>query len=106
MTPLPTPYHYLYNLIVMTSSEKAPVGRSIREYFDNTCVYCGKTYDLSQLSIDHVHPRSLGGADGQTMSYVPALVVIGKGSEHWLKFIRAAHGINPLREYLIEQHIH
>jgi len=108
MTPLPTPDHYLYNLIVMTSSEaKRLWRRSIKEYFDNTCVYCGKTYDLSQLSIDHVHPRSLGGAD------VANNVVCSctrcnqeKGSDNWLTFMRSTFGINRLREHLIEQHIH
>ena len=65
MTPLlPTPDHYLSNLIAMTSSEaKRLWRRSIKEHFDYTCIYCGKSYDLSQLSIDHVHPRSKGGKD-------------------------------------------
>ncbi|MEM9413187.1 MAG: HNH endonuclease [Planctomycetota bacterium] len=27
----------------------------------NTCQYCGKTFPLSQLSFDHVHPKSRGG---------------------------------------------
>ena len=65
MTPLlPSPDDYLYNLIAMTSPEaKRLWRRSIKEHFDHTCIYCGKTYDLSQLSIDHVHPRSRGGQD-------------------------------------------
>jgi 5-methylcytosine-specific restriction endonuclease McrA len=65
MTPLlPDPDHYLYNLIAMTSSDaKRLWRRSIKEHFDYTCVYCGNSYDLSQLSIDHVHPRSRGGKD-------------------------------------------
>ena len=65
MTPLlPTPDHYLTNLIAMTSSEaKRLWRRSIKEHFDYTCIYCGKSYDLSMLSIDHVHPRSRGGKD-------------------------------------------
>ena len=107
MTPLPTPDHYLYNLIVMTSSEaKRLWRRSIKEYFDNTCVYCGKTYDLSQLSIDHVHPRSLGGADVAT-NVVCSCTRCNqeKGSENWLTWMRAKFGVNRLREKLIMEYI-
>ena len=52
MTPLlPTPDHYLYNLIAMTSSEaKRLWRRSIKEHFDCTCAYCGETYDINELS--------------------------------------------------------
>ena len=80
MTPLlPTPDDYLFNLIVMTSPEaKRLWRRSIKEHFDHTCIYCGKTYDLSQLSIDHVHPRSRGGRMSQRMLYAPVPVVIRK----------------------------
>ena len=80
MTPfLPTPDDYLFNLIAMTSPEaKRLWRRSIKEHFDHTCIYCGKTYDLSQLSIDHVHPRARGGQVSQRMSYVPVPVVIRK----------------------------
>lgn len=28
---------------------------------DNTCVYCGKQFKKSELTVDHVHPRSRGG---------------------------------------------
>jgi hypothetical protein len=40
MTPiLPTPDHYIQNLIVMTSSEaKRLWRRSIKEHFDYTCI--------------------------------------------------------------------
>ena len=52
MTPLlPTPDHYLYNLIAMTTSEaKRLWRRSIKEYFGKTCVYCGETYELHELT--------------------------------------------------------
>ena len=65
MTPLfPTPDHYLYNLIAMTSPEaKRLWRRSIKEYFGKTCVYCGETYELHELTLDHVHPRTYGGED-------------------------------------------
>ena len=63
MTPLlPTPEHYLYNLITMNSSMSKKMWRkALKEHFDCTCVYCGKTYELSNLTLDHVVPRSAGG---------------------------------------------
>jgi len=109
MTPLfPTPDHYLHNLITMTSSEaKRLWRRSIKEHFDCTCVYCGETYELHELTLDHVHPRCLGG-DSTTKNTVPACHKCNqeKGSKHWLSWMRHAYGINQLREHLIMQHIH
>ena len=107
MTPLfPTPDHYLYNLITMTSSEaKRLWRRSIKEHFDCTCVYCGESYELHELTLDHVHPRCRGGTDFNNL--VPACRKCNqeKGSQHWLTFIRQTYGVNRLREYLITQHI-
>ena len=108
MTPLlPHPDDYLYNLITMTSPEaKRLWRRAIKEHFGCTCVYCGQTYDLHELTIDHVHPRCLGGED---MSYnvVPACSCCNqaKGSEHWLSWMRDTFGVNRLREKLILSHI-
>jgi 5-methylcytosine-specific restriction endonuclease McrA len=108
MTPLlPTPDHYLYNLITMTSSEaKRLWRRSIKEHFGCTCVYCGSTYELHELTLDHVHPRVFGGED-ITSNIVPACSRCNqeKGSTHWLNFIRATHGENRLREHVIQSHI-
>lgn len=108
MTPLlPNPDYYLYNLIAMTSPEaKRLWRRSIKEHFDHTCVYCGKTYDLSQLSIDHVHPRSRGGKD-ITSNVVCACKSCNqeKGTRHWLDFMRESFGFNPLREKVVLTHI-
>jgi len=107
MTPLlPTPDHYLFNLITMTSPEaKRLWRRAIKEHFDYTCVYCGKTYELSQLTLDHVHPRCHGGED-ITSNLVCSCVKCNqeKGSQHWLSFMRANYGITN-REQLILQHI-
>ena len=107
MTPLlPDPDHYLYNLIAMTSSDaKRLWRRSIKEHVNNTCVYCGNSYDLSQLSIDHVHPRSRGGKD--TLSNVVCACKKcnqDKGSNNWLQWMRDQFGITT-REQLILQHI-
>ena len=108
MTPLlPTPDDYLFNLIVMTSPEaKRLWRRSIKEHFDHTCIYCGKTYDLSQLSIDHVHPRSRGGQDVATNAYVPVPVVIRtKEVPNVLEWMRQKFGVNKLREKVLLEHI-
>ena len=108
MTPLlPSPDYYLNNLIAMTSSEaKRLWRRSIKEHFDHTCIYCGKTYDLSQLSIDHVHPRARGGEDVAT-NVVCACTRCNqdKGSNHWRSWMRERFGQNLLRESLISSHI-
>ena len=108
MTPLlPTPDDYLFNLIVMTSPEaKRLWRRSIKEHFDHTCIYCGKTYDLSQLSIDHVHPRSRGGQDVAT-NVVCACTRCNqeKGSANVLDWMREKFGVNRLREKIIMEHI-
>ena len=107
MTPLlPTPDHYLHNLISMTSSEATRLWRrAVKEQFDSTCVYCGNSYDLSQLTIDHVRPRSRGG-ETITSNCVPACRCCNqdKGSEDWLPWMRAKFGITE-RENLITQHI-
>ena len=108
MTPLfPTPNHYLYNLISMTSPEaKRLWRRAIKEHFNCTCVYCGKTYDLQKLTLDHVHPRSRGGEDISS-NVVPCCRDCNqaKGSEHWLSWMRAYHGFDPCREQRILEHI-
>ena len=108
MTPLlPTPDYYLYNLIAMTSpGAKRLWRRSIKEHFDHTCVYCGKTYDLHELTLDHVHPRSQGGQD-LTSNVVCSCHKCNqeKGSLNWLQWMRNTFGIKPLREKLILQHI-
>ncbi len=108
MTPLlPTPDHYLNNLITMTSSEaKRLWRRSIKEHFGCTCVYCGATYELHELTLDHVHPRTLGGED-ITSNLVCACTQCNqdKGSEHWRSWMRERFGQNLLREGLILSHI-
>jgi 5-methylcytosine-specific restriction endonuclease McrA len=106
MTPLyPTPDYYLHNLIAMTSPEaKRLWRRSIKEHFDCTCVYCGTTYDIHELTLDHVRPKAHGGAD-TTHNVVCCCRACNqeKGTTHWKQFIQQ-HS-NPLREYLILQHI-
>jgi len=107
MTPLlPSPDHYLYNLIAMTSSEaKRLWRRSIKEYFNCQCVYCGESYELHELTLDHVHPRCRGGGDIRNV--VPACLECNqdKGSQNYLSWMRNRYGFNPLREQQITDFI-
>jgi hypothetical protein len=107
MTPLlPSPDHYLHNLITMTSSEaKRLHRRAIKEYFDCQCVYCGIKHDPDELTIDHVRPRSLGG-HSFTTNLVPSCRKCNqaKGSNNWLQWMRETFGPTP-REQLILSHI-
>ena len=107
MTPLlPNPDHYLHNLITMTSSESKRLWRrAIKEHFDCTCVYCGKSYELHKLTIDHVHPKCKGGED-ITTNVVPSCRRCNqeKGSNHWLDWMRSTFGITD-REQTILSHI-
>ena len=108
MTPLlPTPEHYLYNLITMTSPEaKRLLRRAIKEHFGCTCVYCGNSYELHELTLDHVHPRTLGGED-ITSNLVSACLKCNqdKGSKDWRSWMRERFGQNLLREGMILSHI-
>jgi 5-methylcytosine-specific restriction endonuclease McrA len=38
-----------------------PSRKNIIERDNNTCQYCGKTFVSSELTMDHVHPKSKGG---------------------------------------------
>jgi 5-methylcytosine-specific restriction endonuclease McrA len=100
------PDYYLENLIVMTSPEaKRLWRRSIKEYFNNTCVYCGNSYETNELTLDHVKPKCQGGED-LTSNLVCCCFSCNqeKGSNNWLEFMRANWG-ETLREQLILQHI-
>ena len=108
MTPLlPSPKHYLHNLITMTSPEAKKLWRrAIKEHFNCTCVYCGETYEFKELTLDHVQPRSKGG-ESITTNMVPACRSCNqdKGSNHWLRWSRETFGSQPDRERLISNHI-
>ena len=108
MTPLlPSPKHYSQNLITMTSSESKRLWRrAIKEHFDCQCVYCGKNYELHELTLDHVKPRCRGGED-LTTNVVPACQKCnqGKGSSNWKEWCRQTFGSRPDRERIISDHI-
>ena len=76
--------------------------RAVKEHFNCTCVYCGNNYELHQLTIDHVKPKSKGGEDIAT-NVVPACRRCNqeKGSMNWLVWFRNNFPPNPLRENLI-----
>ena len=108
MTPLlPSPQHYLYNLITMTSPDAKRLWRkAIKEKFNCQCVYCGNNYEINELTIDHVKPKRNGG-ESIASNLVPACRSCnqGKGSSHWLGWMRSTYGHNPDRERLILSHI-
>ena len=108
MTPvLPTSEHYLQNLIVMTSSDAKRLWRkAIKEANNYECVYCGKPHNENDLTIDHVHPRCMGGCS-HTRNCVPACVKCNqsKGSQNWLNWFRDNFPPDPFREQHILQWI-
>jgi 5-methylcytosine-specific restriction endonuclease McrA len=90
----------------MTSPEaKRMWRRAIKEHFNCQCVYCGETYELHELTLDHVRPKCLGGED-LTSNLVPSCRQCNqdKGSHNWLQWMRQTFGITP-REQLILSHI-
>jgi 5-methylcytosine-specific restriction endonuclease McrA len=94
------------DLITMTSPEaKRLWRRAIKEHFNCTCAYCGEHYDINQLTLDHVRPKSLGGED-LTSNLVPACQKCNqdKGSSNWLQWMRKTFGVTP-REQFILSHI-
>ena len=104
MTPvLPTSEHYLQNLIVMQSSQAKKLWRkAIKEANNYECIYCGEKHYEHDLTIDHVHPRTMGGND-ITSNCVPACRTCNqsKGSQNWLTWFRDNFPPNHIRESLI-----
>jgi len=104
MTPvLPTSEHYLQNLIVMQSSQAKKLWRkAIKEANNYECIYCGEKHYEHDLTIDHVHPRTMGGND-ITSNCVPACRSCNqsKGSTNWLTWFRDNFPPNHIRESLI-----
>ena len=61
MDILSTPKQYLYELQTTSPAEARRLWRrKIKEEWDMECAYCGSG---NNLTIDHVVPRSKGGAD-------------------------------------------
>ena len=103
MTPLlPNPDHYLNNLIAMTSTEaKRLWRRSIKEHFDNTCIYCGKSHEFNVLTLDHLHAKANGGKDtAKNLVCSCQKCNQEKGTQHWRDFVNT-----PIRASIIENYI-
>jgi len=104
MTPvLPTSEHYLQNLIAMKSSDAHRLWRkAIKEANNYECIYCGERHYEHNLTIDHVRPRTMGGAN-TTSNCVPACKSCNqsKGSMNWVDWFRDNFPPNPFRENLI-----
>lgn len=82
MTPLHSPKEYLFNLYTTSSGEAKRMWRQhIKEQWNRQCAYCGSE---ENLTIDHVIPRSKGGADF-TKNVVCCCQDCNqsKGHEHW-----------------------
>jgi len=104
MTPvLPTSEHYLQNLIAMKSSDAHRLWRkAIKEANNYECIYCGERHYEHNLTIDHVRPRTMGGAN-TTSNCVPACKSCNqsKGSMNWVDWFRDHFPPDPFRENLI-----
>ena len=61
MSLLSSPQAYVFNLETTSSAEAKRLWRKkIKEAWDHRCAYCGSD---KELTIDHIKPRSKGGAD-------------------------------------------
>ena len=61
MSLLSSPQAYVFNLETTSSAEAKRLWRKkIKEAWDYKCAYCGSD---KELTIDHITPRSKGGAD-------------------------------------------
>ena len=108
MTPVfPTSDHYLQNLIAMQSAQAKKLWRkAIKEANNYECIYCGAKHHEHDLTIDHVHPRTMGGTN-ITSNCVPACRSCNqsKGSQHWIEWFRDNFPPDPFRENRILQWI-
>ena len=97
---LPSYKHYQHNLLAMQSAEAKRLSRkAIKEANNYECNYCGQKHYEHNLTIDHVHPRSGGGANS-IGNVVPACKECNrsKGSANWLEWFRNNFPPDPFRE--------
>lgn len=91
-----SPRQYLYNLQTTSSSEaKRMWRRSIKEKWNCECAYCGST---ENLTLDHVVPRSKGGAD-ETKNVVCCCQTCNhdKGHTPWQQWYNSQYFFDPDR---------
>lgn len=60
--PIPTIVAVTSKFYHRRSKKKLAVG-DLAKIYGHVCQYCLKKYPISQLTIDHIKPRSLGGSD-------------------------------------------
>jgi hypothetical protein len=102
------PNDYLFNLLAMRSSDAKKMHReAILEKWNYNCCYCAAHFPASELTLDHVRPRSRGGSSF-TNNLVPSCTACNraKGTQHWLDWMRSTFGPAPSREQLILNWIH
>lgn len=85
---------YLFNMTALTRREARQQWRqSIKDAWNNRCAYCGKPPidddSLTELTIDHVRPKSRGGED-RTSNVIPACACCNqsKSSQDWVAWFR------------------
>ena len=85
---------YLFNMSALTRREARHQWRTaIKEAWNNRCAYCGGTpivdESLTDLTIDHVRPKSSGGED-RTTNCIPACRSCNqdKSSQEWVAWFR------------------
>lgn len=61
MRILPTPDDYLFELEAVNPGQAKRMWKNrIKDSWGNQCAYCGSK---EELTLDHVHPKTLGGQD-------------------------------------------
>jgi len=61
MRILPTPDDYLFELMATTPGDAKRLWKNqIKDNWGNQCAYCGSK---TELTLDHIKPRTLGGLD-------------------------------------------
>lgn len=98
-----TPEAAMANLQALQRREAVKQWRqSIKEAFGCKCAYCG--VQSSELTLDHVHPKTKGGEDLAT-NIVPACKRCNheKGSFHWKTWFQSTPDYCEERATQIEQ---
>ena len=88
----------------MTAAEaKRQWRKDIKAYWNNRCVYCGSTEDLT---IDHIKAKTNGGRD-EARNLVPACKACNhaKGSQHWLAWWVSKESFDLSNFKLVLEHI-
>ena len=103
------PLDYLFNMSALTRREARQQWRNaIKECWNNRCAYCGATpivdESLTDLTIDHVRPKSNGGED-RTTNCIPACQKCNqdKSSQEWLAWFRMQSFYTIEAEWRIQQ---